>query len=157
VAKAGGGEFTHVRTAQEMRNEFDRGTYLGRQSEIFWWYSGNLSKLFWSRQREYNYIWNLLGNAIKPGKIEKLNDVEYERMKKALEFLIEQKIVPESMGGYDGEVTQKLAHRREMIIEYESQLCKQKIDEINREHKRLVDFLEETKKRENEKIDPYLD
>ena len=39
VAKAGGGEFTHVRSAKEMRDGFDIWTYLGRSSQINRWYT----------------------------------------------------------------------------------------------------------------------
>jgi hypothetical protein len=156
VAKAGGGEFTHVRSAQEMRNEFDRGTYLGRWSEVFWWYSRNAGDLFWARTREINKIEKMLGGVWDRGKIASLCDVEYERMTKALEFLIDQQIVPESMGGSDGEVTKKLDHRKKMIVEYQEKLASQKFKQIEREYDRLIDFLEETKKRENEKLEPYL-
>ncbi|GAA5347021.1 vWA domain-containing protein [Planifilum fimeticola] len=157
VAKAGGGEFTHVRSAQEMRNEFDRGTYLGRRSEVFWWYTHNAGDLFWAKTREIKKIEKMLGGVWERGEIASLCDVEHERMKKALKFLIDQKIVPESMGEDDGELTKKLDHRKKMIVEYQDKLASQKFKQIDREYDRLIDFLEETKKRENEKIDPYLD
>lgn len=155
VAKAGGGEFTHVRSAKEMRDGFSIWTYLGRSSQINRWYLDNSRGLFWKRQKEYEYIWELLGSAVQPGKIGSLSDREYERMEAAVEFLIDQQIIPESMGGFEGEVTKKLNHRRKMIREYQRQLREQKIGQIDEEYKRINDLLEQIKKQENEKVETY--
>jgi len=96
-----------------------------------------------------------LGSAVQPGKIGSLSDREYERMEAAVEFLIDQRIIPESMGGFEGEVTKKLNHRRKMIREYQRQLREQKIGQIDEEYKRINDLLEQIKKQENEKVETY--
>jgi len=138
-----------------MRDGFNIWTYLGRSSQINRWYLDNSRGLFWKRQKEYEYIWELLGSSVQPGKIGSLSDREYERMEAAVEFLIDQRIIPESMGGFEGEVTKKLNHRRKMIREYQRQLREQKIGQIDEEYKRINDLLEQIKKQENEKVETY--
>lgn len=155
VAKAGGGEFTNVRSAQEMRNGFDIWTYIGRTNEIMWWHFDNTRNLFWKRQQEYEYIWELLGSSVQPGKIGSLSDLEYERMEAAVKFLIDQQIIPESMGAFDGEVTKKLDHRREKLGEYQLQLSEQKMKEIDDAYQRTWDIMKKIREKEGEKANKY--
>src|SRR5690606_27729547 len=70
VAKAGGGEFTHVRSAKEMRDGFNIWTYLGRSSQINRWYLDNSRGLFWNGKRNMNIYGNFWEAAFNPERSE---------------------------------------------------------------------------------------
>ncbi|SEM81547.1 vWA domain-containing protein [Lihuaxuella thermophila] len=157
VAKAGGGEFTNVTSSEELRNRFaDFLTYVGRTNEVNLWSIGNSNELYWERQRANNYILSLLGTFIQPGKFPSLIDKEYEHMNAAVQFLVEQKIIPESMGGYEGAVSKKLDKRREMLKQYQSKLYNQKMKEIDDDYARAMDLMKKIKKQEYEKAETYM-
>ncbi|WP_165875838.1 VWA domain-containing protein [Hazenella coriacea] len=154
VAKAGGGSFTSANSSDEIRKQMKPKFDIWRSNDITHWKLRNLSSLHEQEEEHRKKIYKLTHWFTNHGESKFLvaREREKERIKWALQFLGENQKISKEFASEFGEVYKKAQNRFILLDEYRDQLQSRKIEEMEKEKRKLYDKVLEIEKIEKQKV-----